>query len=500
MTSRLGHLLALATTAAIAAVPTSAQNLLQAENEWLTAAETALEARIAAAPVTGTARNVILIVGDGNDVATTYATRLYMGQKVGGFGDEFVLPQETFPNLALVKTYVVNAQTPDSAPTATALNTGVKTDDGVIGLDSDANLEDCNTYAGNELTNFAEIATAAGKSVGVVTTTRITHATPAAAYARTVARDWEEKVPEGCATQKDIASQLIDAIGAGTVDVALGGGRRAFLPSNMKGEEGDDGRREDGRNLIAEGTEKGWAYAWNKESAAALPVDGSKPLLGLFESGHMQYEADRTDEPSLAEMTEIAIKSLSTNAGGYYLQIEGGRVDHANHDGNLARSVTDGEALAAAIKMADDMTDDADTLIIVTADHSHSLAFNGYCGRGSNILGLCMEIDPNGVAAKTTPNLAMDGKPYTVASFANGTGSVIVEQADKTWSGTRPDVTEEAATNVDYLQQSLVPMDSETHSGVDVQAYAKGPWAHLIGGVIEQNYIFNVMNYAITAK
>ncbi len=484
----------------ITAVPVSAQDLLQADNEWLTSGDATLQARIAAAPLTGTAKNVILIVGDVNDVATTYATRLYMGQKAGGFGDEFVLPQETFPNLALVKTYLVNAQTPDSAPTATAMNTGVKTDDGVIGLDSDANLEDCSTYAGNELTNFAEIATAAGKSVGVVTTTRITHATPAAAYARTVARDWEETVPEGCTVQKDIASQLIDAMSAGTVDVALGGGRRAFLPSNMKGEEDDDGRREDGRNLIAEGMDKGWAYAWNKESASALPVDGSKPLLGLFESGHMQYEADRTDEPSLAEMTEIAIKALSTNDSGYFLQIEGGRIDHANHDGNLARAVTDGEALAAAIKMADDMTDDADTLIIVTADHSHTLAFNGYCGRGSNILGLCMEIDPNGVAAKTTPNLGADGKPFTVAGYLNGPGSIVTEQADKTWSGSRPDVTEEIATGVDYLQQALVPKEDESHSGVDVQAYAKGPWAHLIGGVIEQNYIFNVMNYAITAK
>lgn len=484
------------------ATSVQAQDLLQADSVWLKDAQAILEARVAATPLTGTAKNIILIVGDGNDVATTYATRLYMGQKAGGFGDDFVLPQETFPNVALVKTYLTNAQTPDSAPTATALNTGVKTDDGVIGLDSDANLEDCATYTGNELTSMAEIATAAGKSVGNITTTRITHATPAAVYAHTVARDWEEKVPEGCTTQKDIASQLIDAMDKGIVDVAMGGGRRAFLPSNMKGEEGDDGRREDGVNLIAAGMEKGWAYAWNKESAAALPTDGSKPILGLFESGHMQYEADRTDEPSLAEMTEIAIKSLSTNQDGFFLQIEAGRIDHALHDGNLARAVADGEALAAAVKMADDMTNDEDTLIIVTADHAHTLAFNGYCGRGSNILGLCMEIDPNGVAAKTTPNLALDGKPYTVAGFLNGSGSVYVEQADKTFAAApaRPDVTEEAATALDFLQPALVPTDGETHSGVDIQAYAKGPWAHLVGGVVEQNYLFNVMQYAMTAK
>lgn len=493
---RLVTCLAVAATGSVA----NAQDLLQAGNTWLVDAQAVLDARVAATPLTGTAKNIILIVGDGNDVASAYATRLFMGQKAGGFGDEFVLPQETFPNVALVKTYLVNAQTPDSAPTATALNTGVKTDDGVIGLDSDANLEDCATYTGNELTSMAEIATAAGKSVGNVTTTRITHATPAAVYARTVARYWESAVPEGCTTQKDIAQQLMDAMDKGIIDVAMGGGRRAFLPTNAKGEEGDDGKREDGRNLIAEAMDKGWAYAWNKETAAALPLDGSKPILGLFESSHMQYEADRENEPSLAEMTEASIKALSTNPNGFFLQIEAGRIDHALHGGNLARVVADGEALAAAVKMADDMTSDEDTLIIVTADHAHTLAFNGYCGRGSNILGLCMEIDPNGVAAKDTPNLASDGKPYTVAGFLNGPGSVITEQADKTWSGSRPDVTEEIASGLDYLQQALVPKEDESHSGVDVQAYAKGPWAHLVGGVIEQNYIFNVMQYAMTAR
>lgn len=492
--------LAIPLLAFAAATGANAQDLLQAKSTWITDAQAMLDARVAAAPITGKAKNIILIVGDGNDVASTYATRLFMGQKAGGFGDEFVLPQETFPNLALVKTYLVNAQTGDSAPTATALNTGVKTDDGVIGLDSDANLEDCATYTGNELTNMAELATAAGKSVGNITTTRITHATPAAVYARTVARDWESAVPEGCTTQKDIALQLMDAMDKGIIDVAMGGGRRAFLPTNAKGDEGDEGKREDGRNLIVEAMDKGWAYAWDSATAAALPLDGSKPILGLFESSHMLYEADRKDEPSLAEMTKASITALQTNPEGFFLQIEAGRIDHALHEGNLARAVTDGEALAAAVKMADEMTNDEDTLIIVTADHAHGLAFNGYCGRGSNILGLCREIDPNGVAAKPTPNLGADGKPYTVAGFLNGVGSVITEQADKTWSGTRPEVTEEAATNVDYLQQALVPMEDETHSGVDVQAYAKGPWAQLVGGVIEQNYIFNVMKYAMNAK
>jgi alkaline phosphatase len=111
-----------------------------------------------------------------------------------------------------------------------------------------------------------------------------------------------------------------------------------------------------------------------------------------------------------------------------------------------------------------------------------------------------MEIDPKGVAALPTPNLGLDGKPYTVAGFVNGPGAIVTEQADGTWSGTRPDVTEETAKGLDYLQQSSVPLESETHSGVDVQSYAKGPWAHLLTGVFEQNYVFNVMQYAMTPR
>lgn len=175
-------------------------------------------------------------------------------------------------------------------------------------------------------------------------------------------------------------------------------------------------------------------------------------------------------------------------------------MDHANHDGNLARVVRDQKAFSDAVAMADSLTDDADTLIIVTADHEHALAFNGYCGRGSDVLGLCMGIDGAGVANTGQPELGADGKPFTVAGYLNGGGSVLTEQVDGSFFGTRPVLTQENATDLDYRQQAVVPKSSETHSGEDVAAYAKGPWAHLIDGTIEQNMIFHVMNYAATAE
>lgn len=493
---------ALALIAAMTASGAFAQDISQADSEWFTAGQATIEQRLALQPNTNRARNVILFNADGNGVGTNYAIRLFAGQQAGGLGDDHVLPYETFPNMALVKTYTVNGQTPDSAPTASAMMTGVKSKNTMINVGGDVAVGDCAGLPGNELTTLSQLADGMGKSVGIISTARLTHATPAAVYAATVHRNWEDDslMPEGCDTQKDIAAQLVDAIEGGLVDLALGGGRQHFLPTDVTDDEGRTGSRTDGRNLIEEITAMGGQYVWNDEGFASLGAMGDGPVLGLFEASHMKYEHDRTGEPSLAEMTSAAIERLSANEEGYFLSIEAGRVDHANHDGNLHRVLTDGVAFAEAVQTAIDMVDDSDTLIIVTADHEHAIAFNGYCGRGSDITGLCMGIDDAGVEHTGEPELAADGKPYTVAGYLNGAGSVLVEQEDGTFSGTRPEVTNDEATDPDYLQQALVPMTSETHAGTDVAVYAKGPWAHLVGGTIEQNVIFHVMNYAMTAE
>lgn len=479
----------------------AAQDLPQAGSDWFKAAQDTIAARLAVQPVTGKARNVILFTADGNGVGTNYAIRLFSGQQAGGLGDDYVQPHEAFPNVALVKTYSSNGQTPDSAPTAAAMNSGIKTKNGMINILDTVNVGDCAAGAEAGTRTFAEIVSEMGKSVGVISTARITHATPAAVYARTVSRDWEDNsaLPEGC-TQKDIADQLAEQMKAGVIDLALGGGRGHFLPEGVTDVEGKAGKRTDGRDLTEELRAIGAQVVYGEEDFAALAQGGNAPILGLFESSHMKYEVDRTGEPSLAEMTEAAIKTLSSNEQGFYLSIEGGRVDHANHDGNLYRTVSDGKAFADAIAKAVEMTNAEDTLIIVTADHEHAIAFNGYCGRGSNILGLCMAENEQGVEHTGAPNLGDDGKPYTVAGYLNGVGSVLIQQADGSYAGSRPELSEDQATDVDYIQQALVPLSSETHSGEDVAVYARGPWAHLFGGVIEQNVIFHVMNYAVHAE
>ena len=538
--------------------------LPQQDSEWYSDARSALEERLAREPNTNRAKNVILMVSDGNGVGTNYATRLFHGQQQGNHGDENVLPQESFPHLALVKTYNVNAQTPDSAGTGTAMHAGVKTKAGVIGVDETVERGNCAQVEAGKVTPITKLMSDAGKSVGVVSTARLTHATPASAYAHAADRNFEDdaELPEGCEVA-DIAVQLIEAMESGMVDIAMGGGRRHFLPEDVQDEEGETGRRTDGRNLVEEARALGASYAFDQESFAALDP-AAAPVLGLFESSHMQYEFDRAGEPSLAEMVEASIKGLEGNEEGFFLSVEAGRVDHANHGGNLHRTVTDGVAFAEAVAKARELTDEQETLIVVTADHEHAIAFVGYCGRGTPITGLCYGIDESGVAHNGEPELGDDGQPYTVVGFLNGAGSVIKkeeipaalamesehagdedeaggqalaeasgsadssttsdalersgdaaaadllarldvttetdedsgESASYRWIGSRGALDQDTATDPDYLQQALVPMSSETHSGEDVAVYASGPFAHLFDGTVEQNYLFHVMRHA----
>jgi alkaline phosphatase len=183
-------------------------------------------------------------------------------------------------------------------------------------------------------------------------------------------------------------------------------------------------------------------------------------------------------------MTTHAIQRLSKNPNGYVLMVEGGRVDHGLHNGNAARALGDAkaldEAVAAAVAMAG-----KDTLIIVTADHSHTLMIQGYPDRGNPILGLVKE------GGKLT--LGRDGKPYTTLSFANGPGSICKEQPDKKYLCDRADLTNVDTAAKDFLQPSLTPLGSETHGGEDVAIFAGGPGANLFSGAVEQNEIFHVM-------
>ncbi|SFV34683.1 alkaline phosphatase [Devosia crocina] len=474
---------------ALCASTAMAQDLPQANSEYFTAAQELLAERIAAENNTRPAKNVILFVADGMGVGTNYGIRLFEGQQQGMLGEEHNLPHDLFRHSALIKTYNINAQTPDSAPTAGAMNTGAKQVFNTINLDETAVFDDCSSE--QPLALFSEMMSDAGRSVGFVASPSVAHATPAAVYARTANRNWFHDAPEGC---RDIATQLVDQMEAGVIDVALGGGARDFAGEGVAVEKGT-GRRPDGQNLLERIAGLDVQYVFDAETLAAS--DRSQPVIGLFANADMAYEHDRPDtEPSLTDMTIAAIEHLSTNEEGYYLMVEAGRVDHALHGGNAYRAFEDGVQFAEAIRAAQEMVDE-DTLIIVTADHEHVISFQGYCGRGSSVVGLCMDISDDQIEHSGEPVLAADGLPYTVVTFGNGAGSVLIEQEDGTYSGSRPELTQEEVTDPDYLQQALIPMTSETHSGVDVALWATGPWAHLFGGTMDQETIFHVMHHAV---
>lgn len=453
------------------------------------------------------AKNVILFVGDGMGVSTVTAARILDGQLKGMTGEENRLAFENFPYLALSKTYSWDQQTSDSAPTMTAMVTGYKAREGQLSVNHLTSRGECSTavIAAHSLPTILEQAAAAGKSTGIVSTARITHATPAATYAHTSVRDWEHNGQVASAATcagvadpvKDIARQLIELSPAvkASLKVALGGGREYFRANTQFDPEyaTRKGLRTDGRDLTAEWvTTRGpnARFVFDKAGFDAADPATTKHLLGLFERSHMQYEADRnataSGEPSLTEMTKKSIEMLKKNHKGFFLHVEAGRIDHAHHAGNAKRALLDAVELAKAVKKAYEMTDPHDTLILVTADHSHVFTIAGYPHRGNDILGLAAEV-PNVDGDSPSPSMAGDGMPYTTLGYVNGPGAV---------SGVRADLGSVDTTAIGYMQQAVVPMGSETHAGEDVAIYASGPKAHLVRGTMEQNWIYHVMKEA----
>lgn len=448
------------------------------------------------------AKNVILFIGDGMGVTTITASRILEGQMRGESGEENQLSFEKFPNVALSKTYGTNQQTSDSAPTMSAIISGIKTDEGILSVNQNVVHDDYKTVKGNETKTLLEMAEDNGKSTGVVTTARLTHATPGACYAHTADRDWESDANLSKDAREnnfpDIARQLIEFKYGDGLEVAMGGGRTKFISNQTSDPEYDNrkGERLDGRDLPNEWTEKykDSAYIWNKEQFDKIDAKKTKHLLGLFEPSHMQFSFDRAKdkagEPSLSEMTAKSIDILSNNKKGFFLMVEAGRIDHAHHDGNAFRALTDAIELSNAVKTALSKVNLEETLIVVTADHSHTFTMGGYPIRGNNILGLVREVDNDGLLEekeKTDKNK----QPFTTLGYQNGSGYI---------GGTRPNLTQEQVTNPNYKQESTVPLSAETHGGEDVAIFATGAGSYLIQGVMEENWIFYAMKEALRLK
>lgn len=436
----------------------------------------ALAAPPAAAPKPQ-ARNVILFIGDGMGVSTLTAARIYEGQLRGQDGASNRLTFERFPNLALVKTYSADNLVTDSANGASAMMTGVRTLNGALGVDAQVDRDDCASAMTSRVETLAELAKEQGLATGAVSTAAITDATPAALYAHTGARSWQgdfampkEAAAAGCV---DIARQLVDAPEAIRLDLALGGGMAFFTPTE----------RLDGRDLTREWAQRPGAAFVDTADGLARLSGTTRHVLGLFAANNMARETDRPkDAPRLVDMTKAAIQILSRNPKGYFLMVEGGLIDKAHHVGLAHEALNETVEFDDAIAQALAMTDPKDTLILVTADHSHGLTISGGA-RNSPILGLVPDADGK-------PRLANDGKPFAILNYASGPGAPGPDE-------TRFDPSTVDTLDPGYRAQAEIPLASAAHTGEDVAAYGQGPGAERLHGLIDQPDIFEVMRLAL---
>ena len=323
----------------------------------------------------GKPKNVIMMIGDGMGIGQIEIARLMEKGKEGK------LFMQSLPHVALVQTWSANHFVPDSASAGTALASGIKTDNKMVGMTPD----------GQPVESILDKFKQSGKRVGVISTNPVTDATPAS-FVASVKTRYE---------QPEIARQLL----SNEVDVILGGGARYFGEKKQKGPD-----------LIPQFKEKGYGYATTETEM--LNLTDSEKVLGLFHKSYMTYIQDRyeinSQEPSLLEMTEFAIDVLSKSKEGFFLMSEGARIDHAAHAADVPgvwkETIDFDNAVEYAVNWAEK---DGNTLVIVVADHE-TLGFAATEPLNLDAL-RAIEVSPEYMASKLKKS--DDGKNYSLVSI-----------------------------------------------------------------------------------
>jgi alkaline phosphatase len=430
------------------------------------------------------AKNIIFFLGDGMGPTTITAARIFK------YGEDGLLNFEKMERTARIKTYSANAQVTDSAPSMGAYMTGVKINNDVISMrgatplapgkdpNGNASVDRCGTNNGSALPTILELAKARGKAVGAVTTTELTHATPASTFAHVCNRNMaysiaQQVVPGG----EGYNTRLGDG-----VDVLMGGGRNHFTPFDKAN---NPHGRADGRDLLAELKAHDYFVAATRaDMMSALP---NRKFVGIYSAdSHLDYaSARRPEQPTLAEMTTKSIELLSKNPNGFFLMVEGGKIDHALHDSNaknaLVETISFDDAIEAAVERMRAIDPGLEnTLIVVTADHDHTMVMNGYPKRGNPVLDIVRGY------ADGKPSKDADGKTYTTLVFGSGPNR----------PATRADVDSATALAGDYHQETGVRLAGEGHGGGDVKLYALGAGSAPFKGTMENTRVFELMKAA----
>lgn len=301
-------------------------------------------------------RNVILLIGDGMGPQQMGLLELWAARASTSPGTETAMARMADAGVVgLSMTDPADGLVVDSACSATQLASGAPALGEVIGLDGE----------GNRVETVLEMAESRGLATGLVSDTRLTHATPAAFAAHVPHRSMEN----------EIAAQML----ASGVDVLLSGGARHWVAdgSAHAAPFSLSSRRDDGRDLVEEAATQGYAVAFDRHALADAVAAGG-PVLGLFAASGMmdgidwhltRDDAART-EPTLREMTEAALTVLEHDEDGFFLMVEGGQIDWAGHDNDAGRMLHEmrkfDDALDAVLDWAEDRDD---TLVVLTADH-----------------------------------------------------------------------------------------------------------------------------------
>ncbi|KAB2328490.1 alkaline phosphatase [Cytobacillus depressus] len=409
-------------------------------------------------------KNVIFLIGDGMGVSYTSAYRY--------FKDDHSTPivEQTEFDKYLVGQQMTYPEDPeqnitDSASAATAMSAGVKTYNAAIAVDNDK----------TKVKTVLEAAKEKGKATGLVATSEITHATPAAFGAHNENRKNMNAIAD------DYYNELIN--GKHKIDVLLGGGKSNFERPDV--------------NLAEAFKKDGFSYVTNKDQ---LLNDKNDQVLGLFATGGLPKMIDRTEEiPSLEEMTTSAIDRLNKNKDGFFLMVEGSQIDWAGHDNDIVGAMSEMEDFEKAFKAAIEFAKkDKHTLVVATADHStggFSIGANGIYNWFSEPI----------KAAKRTPAFMADEiakgadveqtlKNYIDQNLLPLTDAEI--QSVKNAGKKASDITN--AIKTVFNNRSYTGWTTGGHTGEDVPVYAFGPSKERFAGQVDNTdhakIIFDILS------
>ncbi|WP_248562925.1 alkaline phosphatase [Niallia sp. NCCP-28] len=414
-------------------------------------------------------KNIIFLIGDGMGVSYTSAYRYLKDNP------KTKIAEKTYFDSYLVGQQMTYPEDPaqnvtDSASAATAMSAGIKTYNNAIAVDNDESA----------VKTVLEAAKEKGKSTGLVATSEITHATPAAFGAHDISRK----------NMNSIADDYFDEriLGKHKIDVLLGGGKNLFIRAD--------------RNLIKEFKKDGFSYVDNRNS---LLNNKDNQVIGLFADAGLPKMIDRNkNTPSLEEMTKSAINRLKENKKGFFLMVEGSQIDWAGHDNDIVGAMSEMEDFEKAYKAAIEFAQkDKNTLVVATADHStggFSIAANGdYNWHAEPIK-----------AAKKTPdfiaeqilkgeNVEKTLKKYIALSLTKKEIQSVQDAADS-----------KNFTTIDNAIEDIFNTRSNTgwttggHTGEDVPVYAYGPKSDLFAGQKDNTdhakLLFQLMGAKVTIK